>query len=443
MRGETVQHVSSNFDYSFWTVDVLQATQAYPAIWHAGLAMAAMHQRHRLTDDTAESREARQECYRFALVQYNTSIKHLIEITSRAVKHLTYVDQQVVLLASVLYVVLCGLQGDTPQAISHAKNGLQLFYSWRFWEYTERHNSNSSHVVNPSSIVTLLSNVEGQFANRLDRFLSEIPRSRGPVIPFKCSPKPFASITEGNAERQNISTPVMNYYKQWRTVTDPVQAAAVYRALRYENALWHAKWVDFERSQESKDLQPQEREAMLAVRLAGLASNAVLRMRPGDPLSTFDKCQDIFTRMVDIADQVRQLRTQNSGTREPSTFAFSSAVTERLRFVAMRANKALRLRAIDLLENWPIKEGFWDPKLIAAMCREIMTVEQEAALATSNGDSKGLPSCPCVLGSFICEDHRIEKVEAEFMGENTVNVTFRTVVDSRLDVPSKIVILSC
>lgn len=43
LRTVALQSVSGVFDRDFWAVDVVRAAQIYPAVWNAGLALAAMY----------------------------------------------------------------------------------------------------------------------------------------------------------------------------------------------------------------------------------------------------------------------------------------------------------------------------------------------------------------------------------------------------------------
>lgn len=47
LRFQIVELIAGSFDHAFGAIDVLRACQVQPAIWHASLAMTALHQSRR------------------------------------------------------------------------------------------------------------------------------------------------------------------------------------------------------------------------------------------------------------------------------------------------------------------------------------------------------------------------------------------------------------
>lgn len=130
LSSDTVQQVSGAFDQEFWSTHVLRATRAYPAVWHASLALSAIHMRAKITSTSPIAHATREKYYEFALREYNASIKYLIDIGRH--DKLSIADQETMLLSSLLFAGLSSIQCDYEQATTHAHNGINLFYEWRF-----------------------------------------------------------------------------------------------------------------------------------------------------------------------------------------------------------------------------------------------------------------------------------------------------------------------
>ncbi|MBE3048675.1 hypothetical protein IMZ48_40490, partial [Candidatus Bathyarchaeota archaeon] len=134
-RTETASRVAGPFDQSFWTVDLLRATQGHAAIWHASIAVAAMYKRYTIPAGGSTS-GLRKGLYEFALGQYNASITGLVGV-ARA-ENPSPDDKEVILATSVLYSGLCSLRGDPKEAFLHMRSGLGLFRQWKHWERRHR-----------------------------------------------------------------------------------------------------------------------------------------------------------------------------------------------------------------------------------------------------------------------------------------------------------------
>ncbi|EXU95370.1 hypothetical protein X797_011558 [Metarhizium robertsii] len=201
LRCEAVKQVAGYFDTSFWTVDVLRATQAYPAIWHASLAMAAMQNWATFNGDTEASRQTRLDLYQLSLRQYNASIKYLRIITPKS--YPTYSEQETILLASALFARLCCLNGDISQALSHAHAGIRLFYEWEFWKQEDLlPASRQNCILAVDSLLVLFTHLENRFVSRLGRM--DRPRWRLLATPQRCSRKPFGSANEAYCNLMRI-----------------------------------------------------------------------------------------------------------------------------------------------------------------------------------------------------------------------------------------------
>ena len=130
-RNVTVHRIAGVLDQAFWLQDVPRIAQVYPSIWGAALSLAAMHRM--LTTRAQASADTDLEHlddYRFTLKYYNTSIRHLIEITQ--LSDLDRAHQEMVLVTCVLLCCLGLLQADLRTALTHAWNYCKLVRQWQY-----------------------------------------------------------------------------------------------------------------------------------------------------------------------------------------------------------------------------------------------------------------------------------------------------------------------
>lgn len=144
----SVRIVSGPFNRRFWQIDVPRAALAYPALWHASIALAAIHlstkqggTRPRCTASTSSRPRPRNYHYVVALEHFNKSIRHLAQAlqghqgsssSSSSSGSLAYADQEMAIMTNILYIGIAAMLDDTWQLWSHWKNFVLLLESMRF-----------------------------------------------------------------------------------------------------------------------------------------------------------------------------------------------------------------------------------------------------------------------------------------------------------------------
>ena len=113
-RYQTAPVLSGHFDHSFWSHWVLRVADSEPAVRHAVVAIASLHEKSvtmRVPSTHADS---------FSLFQYNKAIRQL---TDRAMERQS---NHVVLLTCVLFICLEFLGGNPDLALGHLQNGMKI-----------------------------------------------------------------------------------------------------------------------------------------------------------------------------------------------------------------------------------------------------------------------------------------------------------------------------
>ncbi|EFZ03325.2 hypothetical protein MAA_00399 [Metarhizium robertsii ARSEF 23] len=318
LRCEAVKQVAGYFDTSFWTVDVLRATQAYPAIWHASLAMAAMQNWATFNGDTEASRQTRLDLYQLSLRQYNASIKYLRIITPKS--YPTYSEQETILLASALFARLCCLNGDISQALSHAHAGIRLFYEWEFWKQEDLlPASRQNCILAVDSLLVLFTHLENRFVSRLGRM--DRPRWRLLATPQRCSRKPFGSANEAYCNLMRIvrgpgqETP---YLKTPLGIMGPLPPLSLGFNFRHEIDIWKRNFDTFRKSKAS---QADNANTILILQIIMSTMEPYLfPSRTGKPAQ--DAWQSSYEHIVDLAEQLLNRNDRNEAQLPYPKYSF-------------------------------------------------------------------------------------------------------------------------
>ncbi|KAK2597412.1 hypothetical protein QQS21_005960 [Conoideocrella luteorostrata] len=454
-----LSRVAGVFDQDFWKIDLLQATRQYPAIWHAGLALAAMHRTMTSIPDLAR-RTRPNYYYLLALQHYNLSIKYLLRIAHQE-QH-TNADQETLLMASLLFMGLCCVQGDTRQTIIHAQNTLALFYHWRFWKHLEepRHIGQQACVLRGSSLVTLITYVEGQFMHKLPYIQS--PAWRGGLNPQKCSPKPFLSTTEAWSEL----VPLMNGMRDsWPLFEAPASIAQphvdMYLAYRLEICNWISKYRSFYQQREPV-YEQSDWESLVILRLYQLCLEIHTNVNTSESALMFDKHLAKFKHILVLLRELfeQKLSRDREGPREDlsPSFSFALSAGEILACIGKNCRDgAMRREATALLRCWRMKDGIWDGALSASITETVIRVEEsgiedrQLSVASDDDDydddddddgDDGDDDCKCIRNGFICADHRVLYHWIEFSEDGTAICYILTVRDVRQGKPARLARIS-
>lgn len=419
-RTETASRVAGPFDQSFWTVDLLRATQVHPAIWHASIAVAAMYKRYTIPAG-ASTDALRRGLYEFALGQYNASISGLVGV-ARA-ENPSPDDKEVVLAASVLYSGLCSLRGDPKEAFLHMRSGLGLFRQWKHWE---RRGRRGRGVLPVDSIITLFNRFDSQALNLLD------DESRleweGRDIPREPSTVPFTSVTEAYFEFELTLHGMVDLRQRRDLVSVPSRPCPVREdRLAFRTALdaWGAKFAAL-----CPLLKESEAEAALILRIRQIAFEIALGIDASHWELAWDDFGPQYKQIVTLSRQLLEEYHPASSSRGNESYApmfsFAASVCEPLYITASSCRDgSIRREAISLLRKWLRRECLWDSVLAASLAESIMLLEEGAVNARDGSGDE----CYCDEGIFICHGHRVADAKLELLGEGVGMVTLRTVND--------------
>lgn len=381
MRTAALEGFAGAFDSDFWVDDVVRAAQTYPAVWHAGLALAATHC---TVHDAELSQSRRQQWHMYALQQYGKCIRCLLAIIRK--QDINYGDMECVLLSNIMLFGFCCLQQDTKAAARHMENGLRVFYEWHFWERATTHPAQTA-VLNAFPLVRLFR-----------RFELQCPWSdaRRPLQLEAVTPSaaPYTTATEACSEflalKSNFSKAV-NSPQDDETVVNSLNNPVANICHSYGRlfSIWKSKLEAF---LESQCPTSSETESILILQIWSAAVDMCLHVRGTD-----DAIQDIasdvwrptFERIAALTDKLWHETEKNAMLRSlPSTsvsFTFSLSVCEPLVWAELCCDGAIRHQITSFLRKWPRRDGLWDPIISASIVEGSTSFEQAFTALSATG----------------------------------------------------------
>ncbi|KAH7324208.1 hypothetical protein B0I35DRAFT_158111 [Stachybotrys elegans] len=122
--GQTVHDmaISRSLNSDFWRSSFMGPSQDARCIWHATVALGAVHWMF-----ITPSAEHDPSLTRFATIQYNGAISELMQITQRAEESPT--NSSTILTCCFLFVLLESLRGNFSEAMRHLNSGARIITS--------------------------------------------------------------------------------------------------------------------------------------------------------------------------------------------------------------------------------------------------------------------------------------------------------------------------
>lgn len=422
-RTQTLSLISGAMNRDFWTVDILQASQMYPAMWHAVLSLAGMYTSVQLSSTTGQTDVAR-KCDRFALRHCNISIQHLLRLST--FHELDLADKEVILMSSVLLMGLCSLRGDPKQAISIARHGLQLFHEWNYLQHAE---GSANSVLSLTSVVAQLQQAQTQYfwlGGRRPPWL-ELRKFTSP--PPKAS---FASPTDAFLELQPLISGVIEIMREDRVYLAPVFSPPTAPAdpfMHYRKAVagWKVKFENMLSSRLTSEEADSEPIWMLQIWLCCI--DMALDYNFGEFELDFDKYSTTYEYMMDLAGRIMESQKQTYPDAASTFFSLGLTLCEPLYIVSTLCRDPVRRRkAVSMLRGLSRTEGMWQSEVLASAAEAKMHIEESAHLRR---DPLGNDGCTCIPGSFICLVHRVAGIDINFVGRGTATVGLKTIRDVR------------
>ncbi|PYI01248.1 C6 zinc finger domain protein [Aspergillus sclerotiicarbonarius CBS 121057] len=385
------------FDSSLWQKLVLQMSHAEPAVYHAVVALSALHQDSEKRGMSLSRENLGSTWHRFALEQAGRSFALLNARPASQDPRL----REVTLLCCLLYVISELLRGQYDSAFHHLRSGLHILK--QLGAHKQLEPAAPSRPTVEQSLVEAFAHLDVQSAQfgvggplwRIDE--QDHPQTRKGEFPI------FRTLAEARRAFDRLMGTVLEFTsRSWNSTH--TQIAADYET-RYKTQLSlcmrveeYAQAFSTFRNQAHLHLSPKEQRGAdviyLHQRTATLALQTCL-LDGNEPV--LDRYTPEFEKIVSLVDAIMLTFPER-----PSV-CLDMGIIPPLFFVATGCRDYnVRWQAIDALSAWPHREGPWDSNLCVRMAVEAMKLE---AMNNFNVHGKGTasedPAQPSLRRMFV------------------------------------------
>lgn len=427
----SVKVVSGPFNKRFWQVDVPRAALAYPALWHASVALAAIHlstkqgsARPNSTVSTSSQSVPRNYHYVVALEHFNKSIRHVAQaLQGHQGRSVAYVDQEMAIMTNIVYIGIAAMLDDTQQLWSHWKNLVLLLESVRFGEGNP---AARRGILEYEDLLSIVLSLDGNHP-----FLEDFPyrwrRSWVVKLPQYSS---YASTTQA----------YIGMLGSWYRYLQPRELMSVSNTSNGSNYAYRLsvlnrverQHADFARSPGATAASPEDYHSLQyihqVVRMLKVDIRFKTRTRRADAM----RDEQEFASIVEYVAAALAKSPVSAEPYSQSTppFQFSPSFGSLIENVNGRAHSVpIRRRALEVMRKWPFQEGgnrssesvAFEELVIAhelsgperTRARQLNghpTLSKYPDDYTDRAPFDGTRECECILeggGAFICRDHKL------------------------------------
>jgi hypothetical protein len=386
----TAQEMCQAFDFGFWRSLVLQLSQSEPAVLHAAVALGTLHETEEALGMPVSKDRVSDSRHRFAVSQYNTSIKLLTELankrdvsssssSSKAIISSSSDEERIkvtVLATCLIFVHIDLLRGYHQNAVVHIRSALDIL--------------DEDNGVIPADIKTMMKTAFCRLDIQSVHFDSESPVARptGSLAHggCPCTSAPFETVAEGK-ERYDILI-----YHSFRLMRKRERSACMHRKDQSEDettkfqthtlARMHDEFIAHcrEVALDPKTMtSAEDRRAILLLQMHALLTRIFVSVCPfHDGEAAFAGHLRGFQQIVILANTYISSLSPSEGRRGSGLPSLSTdwGVILPLSSTVMKCrDETVRTVALALLESCNHREGFWDAALAAKVCREVVELE--------------------------------------------------------------------
>lgn len=455
-RAKVVPHLADECNRPLWNLHFLQAAQHQPSIWHACTALAALRMREQFKPfalDSTYATDRRKSFYITALQQHGRALQTIIAMI-QPYEPLSHSDKGTILATTILFGFCSLTHRALSDAVVHLAKGLNLLHEWKIWQSPPGSNVTPSSRVNGSlfpSTALLLFYVQQEVLSQY----TSISESRWTwewedALSFR-QKEPFTCLSDACLELEMVwigargllnGMPLTPSLSQARHVSQGRQTLYVY----LQN--WKARLRDFQDS--SRYLNTSDGTFVRILDFRTIFVDILLRVDIAELPTSWDVLEPEFQRAIGLIESLLGQGKQHMTHRgvhnpeEVEYFSFTPTLSNSLHFAATTCRQPrLRRRAIDLLREQRRREGGGTekgPSFYAKSAQAIVEVEESAWL--SPGVRHNNSTCGCLVGSFICNMHRVVDFRVTYATIETGELLFRTVGDILHNRPARTILLS-
>ncbi|PTU21592.1 hypothetical protein P175DRAFT_0508549 [Aspergillus ochraceoroseus IBT 24754] len=373
--GKTAPMIETCFDSELWRRLVLPMSQAEPAVFHAVVALSALH-------ENSVARGLGNEYHRFSLSQYNRAITKLHQRFGSNDPQL----HQVVLTCCIIFFTLELLQGNYKAAFAHLRQGLKIMQvqpgSPDQFPVLKR-----SHPLDydPALVETFMRlDLEATNFDLSGRGLRLGNTKRPLAVPSQESLE-ITSLVAAKQLLASITCDVFCFYDHSARVFQGTVPPDLLSLSAERCRIWR-RLVEFtasfdvflSRYRVETTLTPSRIRGINIVQVYQLLLKTTLEAATTASEVAFDDYLSVFTTVTHSAEKIIESLKAEYGHDSLPTLTMDIGVIPPLYWVCVKCRyRQIRERALHLLESWPHREGPYDSNMVVHIIKAIFAIESE------------------------------------------------------------------
>ncbi|KAL4866938.1 hypothetical protein BDV12DRAFT_210223 [Aspergillus spectabilis] len=423
--GKTMPMMSMAFDSKLWQQLVLQMIEGEPAVFHAVVALSALH------EHSFHTQNIKQNAYHhFSLSQYNRAISSLHQRAGSNDPQL----RQVVLTCCIIFCTLELFQGDYQVAFAHLRQGLKILL-----EQPRDQGQGPGSAYHVSRLEPELVEV----FTHLDLEATNFDLS-GPKVRMGATNRPLTVASQDSGlfvtsileARQNLASVTCELFCFWdygqsisqgRVVPDRLALSAMRARVWNRVTEFTANFYKFIGQNHARTISMTAAQTASRTRSIDVIQIHLLQLKILLKASSsqqmaemvFDECLPVFEKITDLSEGIiTSLRNEYPDGPLPNLI-MDIGIIPPLNLVCVKCRHSrVRERALHILESWPHREGPYDSTVVAHIVRTVMEIENDLAAAQGGSDNGAAPAAP----AFIPENCRVNCVAVEISTEQREGV---------------------
>lgn len=356
------------------------------AVNHAIVALGALHEDLEVRGAPLSRENLKNRYHRFALEQNGRSLVILNQRRHSQDPKL----RDVILTCCLLFVAFDLLRGHYDPALMHLQKGLEIIEESRLASASSSEVSPCMDAVERSLLATLT-----RLATQSVFFGFNPPASAD--TPFELDKVCFHTLLEARRALDHALARVMSFCKAADEIPVEDRLPDRHPELAVKQGMIKMELEEFSTrlaQSEALFLRPQsikERRGLDLIYLHYITFKIFLEtVLIGESQSIYESYFNQFAQLLALSKRVSNSFLEESDFRSRPTLLFDMGITPSLFLICWKCHDlALRQQALELLEEWPHREGLFDSRLLVIFARQLIQLDVEF-LHSSSGEKKTL-----------------------------------------------------
>ncbi|KUL87444.1 hypothetical protein ZTR_04766 [Talaromyces verruculosus] len=388
----TVPTLLQFFDSTLWQKLVLQLSRSEPPVYHAIVALSAIHQNseeHGMPLATPTNEAGDTTWHLFADDQLTRSITLLNQRRTSQDPRL----REVILVCCLLFLLADLLRGRYEDAFHHLRSGLRILKQLRTTSRQHEMLSARQSMVE-DGLVSAFAHLDILAAHYDRVFPILCPNDQSNVGQLKNNPdnttpslpSPFQTLTEARTAFDSLLSASYRFSGSYMGMKDE-EIAQNYKSLQDEQSAVWSQTVRFKRSFQPFYTNSYNQLSQKEQRGADIINLNLLSLPICLQSCLLGNNRDALAYYASDLDRICSLsgKIMTKFPERPS-FTVENGVIPPLYLAAMLGyDYRIRWRGIELLRSWPHREGPFDSNWCASLAEEALMLELQTRCATEQG----------------------------------------------------------